>query len=94
MSVRESNKKKIRESLFSEGLRLFSEKGLQQTTVNDIVQSVGIARGTFYNYFDDVNSLFEALIHSINSRIQEDVKRNEKRRTPLMITYIVLSKAI
>ena len=46
-----------------------------------------IARGTFYNYFDDVNNVFEALIHSINSRIQEDVKRNEKRRTPLMITY-------
>ena len=79
MSVRESNKKKIRESLFSEGLRLFSEKGLQQTTVNDIVQSVGIARGTFYNYFDDVNSLFEALIHSINSRIQEDVKEKRKK---------------
>ena len=79
MSVRESNKKKIRESLFSEGLRLFSEKGLQQTTVNDIVQSVGIARGTFYNYFDDVDSLFEALIHSINSRIQEDVKEKRKK---------------
>ena len=79
MSVRESNKKKIREALFSEGLRLFSEKGLQQTTVNDIVQSVGIARGTFYNYFDDVNSLFEALIQSINSRIQEDVKEKRKK---------------
>ena len=79
ISVRESNKKKIREALFAEGLRLFSEKGIQQTTVNDIVQAVGIARGTFYNYFDDVQSLFEALIESINRRIQENVKENRKK---------------
>jgi AcrR family transcriptional regulator len=79
LSVRESNKKKIREALFAEGLRLFSEKGIQQTTVNDIVQAVGIARGTFYNYFDDVQSLFEALIESINRRIQENVKENRKK---------------
>lgn len=79
LSVRESNKKKIREAIFAEGLRLFSEKGIQQTTVNDIVQAVGIARGTFYNYFDDVQSLFEALIESINRRIQENVKENRKK---------------
>jgi AcrR family transcriptional regulator len=40
---------------------------------------VGIARGTFYNYFDDVQSLFEALIESINRRIQENVKENRKK---------------
>ena len=79
LSLRESNKKKIREALFAEGLRLFSEKGIQHTTVNDIVQAVGIARGTFYNYFDDVQSLFEALIESINRRIQENVKENRKK---------------
>ena len=79
LSVRESNKKKIREALFAEGLRLFSEKGIQHTTVNDIVQAVGIALGTFYNYFDDVQSLFEALIESINRRIQENVKENRKK---------------
>ena len=79
LSVRESNKKKIREALFAEGLRLFSEKGIQHTTVNDIVQAVGMARGTFYNYFDDVQSLFEALIESINRRIQENVKENRKK---------------
>ena len=79
LSVRESNKKKIREALFAEGLRLFSEKGIQHTTVNDIIQAVGIARGTFYNYFDDVQSLFEALIESINRRIQENVKENRKK---------------
>ena len=79
LSVRESNKKKIREALFAEGLRLFSEKGIQHTTVNDIVQAVGIARGTFYNYFDEVQSLFEAWIESINRRIQENVKENRKK---------------
>ena len=87
MSVRESNKKKIREALFNEGLRLFSEKGLQQTTVNDIVQAVGIARGTFYNYFDDVNSLFESLIQSINKRIQEDVQKN-RAQAPTIYDYL------
>ena len=77
-SKREAHKQELREQLLEQGFLLFSEKGLEQTTVADIVEKCNIARGTFYNYFSDINALFDALIESLNSRIREGVKKTRK----------------
>lgn len=77
-SKREAHKQELREQLLEQGFLLFSEKGLEQTTVADIVEKCHIARGTFYNYFSDINALFDALIESLNSRIREGVKKTRK----------------
>ena len=61
LGKRESLKIQVRERLLEESLKLFSVQGLEKTTVADIVKQTGIARGTFYNYFSDVNSLFDAI---------------------------------
>ena len=58
---RDAQKQQIRERLLREGLALFSSNGLENTTVSEIVEKSGIARGTFYNYFPDTQNLFEAL---------------------------------
>ena len=52
MGLRQQNKARIREALVQQALLLFSEHGVEKTTVHDIVKKVGIARGTFYNYFE------------------------------------------
>ena len=77
-SKREAHKQELREQLLEQGFLLFSEKGLEQTTVADIVDKCNIARGTFYNYFSDINALFDALIEALNSRIREGVKKTRK----------------
>ena len=77
-SKREAHKQELREQLLEQGFLLFSEKGLEQTTVADIVERCNIARGTFYNYFSDINALFDALIDELNSRIGEEVKKTRK----------------
>lgn len=66
---RETQKQQVRERLMASGLQLFSQKGLDKTTVAEIVKQTGIARGTFYNYFSDVRTLFDAIIDQINQRI-------------------------
>jgi len=72
---RELQKQQVRERLLAEALHLFSEQGLEKTTVADIVNRTGIARGTFYNYFTDINSLFDALIESHNTRVKESIQQ-------------------
>lgn len=42
-------------------LKLFIEYGLKDTTVNDIVKAVDIAKGTFYHYFESKEDLILAL---------------------------------
>ncbi len=75
LGKRELQKQQVRERLLAEALYLFSEQGLEKTTVSDIVDRTGIARGTFYNYFTDINSLFDALIESLNIRVKESIQQ-------------------
>ena len=79
LGKRESSKIQIRERLLDESLKLFSSRGLEKTTVADIVEQSGIARGTFYNYFPDVNSLFDAIISQMNGNIQTEIKANREK---------------
>jgi len=52
-------KKKIetRNKIFEVSGRLFKEKGIENTTVDEIVKEAGIGKGTFFNYFPSKTSL-------------------------------------
>jgi len=78
LGKRASQKQQIRERILNEGLLLFSEKGIEKTTVADIVDNCGIARGTFYNYFSDINTLFDALIEQLNQQVKEAIQHTRK----------------
>ena len=47
------NKKKKREALLNTAFELFTTQGIAQTTINNIVEAAGVAKGTFYLYFKD-----------------------------------------
>ena len=83
LGKREIQKQQIRERILAEGLILFSERGLEKTTVADIVEKSGIARGTFYNYFSDMNALFDALIDQLNRQVVESIQLTRKQSTNL-----------
>lgn len=38
--------------------KLFSERGYDETTVEDIIEAAGTSRGTFYHYFEGKDALF------------------------------------
>jgi AcrR family transcriptional regulator len=40
----------------------FAKRGYHQTTIDDIVAQAGVARGTFYLYFEDKRAVFSDLI--------------------------------
>lgn len=49
-------------ALSEAGLRLFVERGLDGVTIDDITQAAGVAKGTFYRYFEDQTALVDALL--------------------------------
>ena len=49
----EINKKKKQDALLNTAYQLFTEKGFQKTSISDIVNEAGVAKGTFYLYFKD-----------------------------------------
>ncbi len=61
-----------RKELLDTAERLFITKGFNQTTINDIRQAVGIAKGTFYHYFKSKDDILDAMIERI---IDQDLVR-------------------
>ncbi|MHA7964875.1 TetR/AcrR family transcriptional regulator [Paenibacillus sp. CAU 1782] len=51
--------------------KLFGLKGFDGTTTNDILQMVGIARGTLYYHFKSKEDIMDALIQRYNVRLLE-----------------------
>lgn len=45
--------------------RLFYTKGYTKTTINDILNEIGIAKGTFYYYFKSKDEVMHAIINRI-----------------------------
>ena len=78
LGKREIQKQQVRERILEEALSLFSERGFEKTTVADIVEQSAIARGTFYNYFPDMNTLFDALIAQLNQQVVEAIQYTRK----------------
>lgn len=50
-----------RQELMDAAVRVFAEKGISRTTVSDITDSAGVAKGTFYLYFDSKEQLLGAM---------------------------------
>jgi len=62
MGKLELNKKKKEDALFNTAFELFTTKGLTKTTISDIVDQAGVAKGTFYLYFKDKYDIRNKLV--------------------------------
>lgn len=58
----EENKRKKREALLNTAFELFTKEGFAKTTVANIADHAGVAKGTFYLYFKDKYDLRDKLI--------------------------------
>lgn len=57
-------KKQKKENLLNTAFELFLTKGLAKTTISDIVEKAGVAKGTFYLYFKDKYDICDSLVSS------------------------------
>jgi AcrR family transcriptional regulator len=62
MGKLEANKKRKKDALFQTAFELFTSKGLAKTTISDIVERAGVAKGTFYLYFKDKYDIRNKLV--------------------------------
>lgn len=56
------NKQQKRTSLLDTAFHLFTSRGIHNTSISDIVESAGVAKGTFYLYFRDKYDIRNKLI--------------------------------
>ncbi|HND09417.1 MAG TPA: helix-turn-helix domain-containing protein [Pseudomonadota bacterium] len=59
--------------LLSVARRLFAERGYHKTSIQDILDTAGVARGTLYLHFDGKRAMFDALVDAFLTSIQSVV---------------------
>lgn len=83
-----------RQELLDTARRLFIEKGYEKTSVNDILQAVGIAKGTFYYYFTSKEEVLEAMILDVVKQGTERAKVIlEEKSIPVLMRIVMALQA-
>lgn len=95
-NVKEKQQKK-RQMLFETAFQLFTSKGINETTIQDIAKEAGIAKGTFYLYFKDKYDLIDKLRRRKAAKLFEDAIHFSRKQAftgfveqfLIMIDYII-----
>lgn len=62
------------EELMASAQNLFLAKGVQATTISEIVEDAQVAKGTFYHYFESKNEMLAALAKRYTERFLEQLE--------------------
>jgi AcrR family transcriptional regulator len=68
-------KSERRQQILSVARDVFARRGYHQTTIDDIALQAGVARGTFYLYFEDKRAVFSDLIDRFASQLTMAIVR-------------------
>ena len=93
----QENKEEKNNKILASALKLFTEKGVKDTSVQEITNEAGVAKGTFYLYFKDKYELQDYLItrksqQLFNEALKALYKENitdYKEKIIFVIDYII-----
>jgi AcrR family transcriptional regulator len=80
---RERRSLETRENLFRNALQLFAERGFSATTIEAITEAADVGKGTFFNYFDNKESILLEFREMQMGRIRAFVSNSIKSDEPL-----------
>jgi len=69
------NKPERRREIASTAMRLFSKKGFERTSVREIAEACGIAKGSIYDYFATKEDILIELVHRALDEWRDAVRR-------------------
>lgn len=70
--MEEENKLEKERRLLDTAFKLFTEKGVKDTSIQDIVDNANVAKGTFYLYFKDKYEIRDVLIAKHSRKLFQD----------------------
>ncbi len=101
MGRREANKAKKRAALLAAGRALFLEHGAASTSVEQLASHAGVARGTFYLYFENKDALFDAVIDElfvplagVLGDVERDLRAAETPEACLAIYQVMAARIV
>ncbi|MHC4391739.1 MAG: TetR/AcrR family transcriptional regulator [Planctomycetota bacterium] len=68
------SKQRRRAEILESAQAVFGEKGYHRAKVEDIVKRAGVARGTFYLYFDNKRATFDEILDGLFQRLRTAIQ--------------------
>jgi AcrR family transcriptional regulator len=72
-SPKQKRSRRTRQRLVRAATRLFSEKGYEKTTTNQIARRARVSVGTFYKYFVDKHEIFLEIFRNYSLEIEKTI---------------------
>jgi len=81
-SLRERQKATTRRDIFLKGMELFMSQGFDNTTIDQIVEPLGIAKRTFFRYFEKKEDLVFAFSEDKTLKLIDELNARPKDEAP------------
>jgi len=76
---REVTKAQNRRAILDAAQEIFTEMGYGAASIRDVVRRSGLAAGTFYNYFPDKQSVFQAVLEEHTTELRRRLRDSRSR---------------
>ena len=88
--LREAKKKKTRQAIMNAAIKLFSEKGFKNTSVDELAKMAGVGKSTIYGYFQTKNEIFLAFCEDQIDFAFSDLSKKRDPEAPLKEQLLTL----
>ncbi|WP_367048985.1 TetR family transcriptional regulator [Streptomyces sp. Je 1-332] len=82
--MRERKKQRTRDALLRAALELFTTKGYEETTVDEIAEAVDVSQRTFFRYFANKQEAAFAVQEMVEQRFVEALRERPADETPFV----------
>jgi AcrR family transcriptional regulator len=80
--LREKRKRQLRSELSRQAIQLFTQKGFEETTIDEIVDPLAVSKRTFFRYFATKEDLVFAWYEELTSELVRALEARPKGETP------------
>jgi len=90
-NLREQQKAATRDQLIRKGIELYLKQGFENTTVDQIVEPLGIAKRTFFRYFKSKEEVVFVFYEDKTAHLVAELKNRPKDESPFKAVCEALS---
>jgi AcrR family transcriptional regulator len=83
VSRRERKRTETRQRIFRAAMKLFAERGILDTTVENITEAADVGKGTFFNYFPSKEHVLGMLLQIQLAKVAEALQAAESGQLPI-----------
>ncbi len=82
--IRETKKQHTRKAIMQAAITLFSEKGFEKTSIEELARTAGIGKGTIYGYFQTKSDILHAFCEDELECLHAELTSNADQEIPIL----------